>query len=81
MSKGMEMLVNTLFKSMDIDKDEVIGQFTGAQKLLVESVKNFDARLRAIENTQQEILSLLTAHVSQKVIENAQSLHEDIKNG
>ncbi len=64
MAMGMEMLVNTIFKSMDLDKDQVIGQFMGAQKLLVDSVKNFDERLKAIEGKHNEIFDQLEKLVS-----------------
>lgn len=60
MSKGLEMMVNMLFKTANVDPVEVTKKFKEAQELLVTSVNNFDTRLAAIEKEQQKQNELLS---------------------
>ena len=56
---GIEMLVNTVLKSMGFDKDTTIAQADKIYKIVMGKIETFDNRLTAIENQNKLIISLL----------------------
>jgi hypothetical protein len=59
MSKGLEMMMTTLIKSVGIDPMDIMQKFESAYKSLVATLNNFDQRLIALEKAQQEQIELL----------------------
>jgi len=56
MSKGMEMLINTVLKSVGFDAETFIPEAKKAAQNVALQIKAFDERLTRIENTQVAIL-------------------------
>lgn len=63
---GMDMLINTLLKMLNISEKDVAAKFQQAEKFMTDTkatvetnVANVNARLDAVEASNQEILTLL----------------------